>query len=241
MSFARVFKQRWKWLLLIIPALAVVVVVGGTYVYIHFIAPDPAPRLVFSSPSAGQSSAGGNDASATAAGKIDGTWSVTGGSKVQYRVQEVLNGQGNEATGATTAVTGQLAISGTTVSSASFTVDMTTFSSTEDVRDGQFQNRIMNTSRFPTSTFELTSPIALTAIPDNLVEVIVKATGKLTLHGTTKDITFDLKARRNGAQLEVNGTIPITFSDYNINNPSGGPARVGNNGDLEFLLAFAKR
>jgi polyisoprenoid-binding protein YceI len=240
MSFTQVLKQRWKWLLLIIPALAIVLVVGGTYVYIHFIAPDPAPKLVFSSPPAGQASAAAGDASATAAGAIDGSWSATTGSKVQYRVQEVLNGQDNEATAAATAVTGKLVIGGITVTSASFTVDMTKFSSGESQRDGQFRSRIMNTSQFPTATFELSSPIALASIPDNLVEVTVQATGKLTLHGTTRDITFALKARRNGAQLEVNGTIPITFSDYAIDNPSGGPATVGNNGDLEFLLVLSK-
>jgi polyisoprenoid-binding protein YceI len=240
MSVAQALKQRWKWLLLIVPVLAVVLVVGGSFVYIHFIAPDPAPKLVFSSVAPGASSAATGDASATAAGKIDGSWSVTSGSKVQYRVHETLSGQDNEATGATTAVTGQMAISGTTVSTASFSVDMTKVSSDESQRDGQFRNRIMNTSKFPTAIFELTSPIQLASIPDNLVEITLPATGKLTLHGTTKTITFDLKARRNGAQLEVNGTIPITFSDYEISNPSGGPASVGDNGDLEFLLAFAK-
>jgi len=30
----------------------------------------------------------------------------------------------------------------------------------------------------------------------------------------------------------------VTFSDYNINNPSGGPASVGNAGTVEFLLTF---
>jgi polyisoprenoid-binding protein YceI len=159
---------------------------------------------------------------------------------VQYRIQEKLDGQANEATGGTSAVTGQLAIAGTTVSTASFTVDMTQISSDESQRDGQFQNRIMNTSKFPTATFELTAPLELTTIPDNLVQITVKVTGKLTLHGTTNTVTFDLLAQRNGAHIEVNGTIPVTFSDYGINNPSGGPASVGNSGDLEFLLVLTK-
>ena len=178
-------------------------------------------------PASGSASSDPGDPTLTAAGTIDGTWKVGDGSKVQYRIQETLNGQADEATGSTTAVTGQLAIGGTAVSTASFSVDMKQVSSDESQRDGQFQNRIMNTSKFPTATFELTAPIELTAIPDNLVQVTVKATGKLTLHGTTNTVTFDLLARRNGAHIEVNGTIPITFSDYGINNPSGGPASVG--------------
>ena len=233
-------RRRWTWLLLIVPVGLAVVVFGGTLIYIHFIAPDPAPKLAFSGVASSASDPSAGDASATEAGAIDGMWNVSTGSTVQYRVHEKLNGLDNEATGTTTAVTGQLAMAGTTVNSASFTVDMTKVTSDEQQRDGQFRRRIMETGKFPTATFELTSPIALGSIPANLTEITVPVTGKLTLHGTTKTITFDLKARRNGAHLEANGTIPITFSDYNINNPSGGPANVGNSGDLEFLLIFAK-
>ena len=98
----------------------------------------------------------------------------------------------------------------------------------------------MNTSQFPTATFALTSPIELTSVPANLVEINAKAAGKLTLHGTTKEITIDLKARRNGANLEINGTVPITFSDYGISNPSGGPASVGDSGEMEFLIILTR-
>ena len=232
-------KRRWKWFVAV-PVALVVLVFGGTLVYIHFIAPDPAPKPAFSSVDPSGSAASGGDASATAAGNIDGTWKVSDGSFVQYRVHEKLNGLDNEATGTTNAVTGQLTIDGTTVNTASFTADLTKVTSDESRRDDQFQGRIMNTSSFPTGTFELTAPIQLGSIPDNLAQITVNVTGKLTLHGTTKDVTFPLKARRNDAHLEALGTIPITFSDYNIDNPSGGPASVGNTGDLEFQLFFAK-
>lgn len=39
--------------------------------------------------------------------------------------------------------------------------------------------------------------------------------------------------------IAVQGLVPVTFSDYNINNPSGGPASVGNAGQLDFVLQFA--
>ncbi|MEY2424184.1 MAG: hypothetical protein QOI95_4251 [Acidimicrobiaceae bacterium] len=240
MPLAQVLKRRWKWLFLIIPVLILVLVEGGIFVYIHFISPDPAPKLTFSDVPAATASSDAGDPTLSAAGAIDGTWKVGDGSKVQYRIQETLSGQSNEATGQDTAVTGQLVIAGTTVNSASFSVDMKKFETNEDLRNTQFHNRIMNTATFPTATFELTTPIDLTAIPDNLVQITVKATGTLTLHGTTNTVTFDLLARRNGAHIEVNGTIPVTFSDYAISNPSGGPATVGNNGDLEFLLLLTK-
>jgi polyisoprenoid-binding protein YceI len=240
MPLGQLIKRRWKWLLLIIPVTLFLLFEAGTFVYIHFISPDPAPKLAFSDVPTASTSSGAGDPALTAAGAIDGTWKVGDGSKVQYRVQETLSGQSNEATGEDTAVTGQIAVAGTAVTSASFSVDMTKFETNEDLRNTQFHNRIMNTGKFPTATFELTAPLDLTAIPENLTQITVKATGKLTLHGTTNTVTFDLLARRNGAHIEVNGTIPVTFSDYGINNPSGGPASVGNNGDLEFLLVLTK-
>lgn len=235
-------RRRWPWLLLIVPVAVVIVVSAGTFVYIHFIAPDPAPRLRFASVTTTTSTPGattatdGNADTAT----VDGTWKVGAGSRAGYRVSEVLSGQDNEATGRTTAVTGELVISGTTVSTASFSVDMTKVASGEGQRDNQFRTRIMNTSQYPTATFALSSPIELTSVPANLAEITVKATGKLTLHGTTKEITIDLKARRNGANLEINGTVPITFSDYGISNPSGGPASVGDSGEMEFLIILTR-
>jgi polyisoprenoid-binding protein YceI len=218
----------------------VIVVSGATFIYIHFIAPDPAPRLTFSEVTTTTLAPGATTGSSAAPATVDGTWKVAAGSRAGYRVSEVLNGQNNEATGRTTAVTGQLVISGTTVNTATFSVDMTKVASGESQRDNQFRNRIMNTSQFPTATFALTSPIELTSVPANLVEITAKATGKLTLHGTTKEITIDLKARRNGANLEINGTVPITFSDYGISNPSGGPASVGDNGEMEFLIILTR-
>jgi polyisoprenoid-binding protein YceI len=98
----------------------------------------------------------------------------------------------------------------------------------------------MNTSQYPTSTFSLTKPIDLATIPGDLVQVKVSATGQLTLHGTTRSVTFPLTARRNGNTIEVNGTIPVKFADYNIPNPSFGPATTDDHGELEFLLSFSR-
>jgi len=96
----------------------------------------------------------------------------------------------------------------------------------------------MNTAQFPTATFSLASPI--TDLPPDSTEATVRANGRLTLKGATQDVAFDLKARRSGSTIEVNGTIPVRFADYGIDNPSGGPAQVGDDGEVEFLLVFAK-
>ena len=127
-------------------------------------------------------------------------------------------------------------LTGTRVTDAKFSVDMTTFHSNQGLRDNQFQGRIMNTAEFPTSVFTLTKAIELRPIPKDGVVKAYPATGTLQMHGTTNNVNFTIDARRTGNTIAVHGLEPITFSDYNINDPSGGPASVGNTGQLEFVL-----
>lgn len=225
-----------KRLLLLIPVGLVVLLVGGVLLYTKVIAADPPEKLRFSAnPTPG--TAAPLEASA---GSIEGKWTVASPSQAGYRAQEILFGQGVTAVGRTSAVTGEITIQGTSVSTGSFTVDLTKISSDQANRDGQFQGRIMNTAQFPTSTFTLSSPISLSALPAGTNEITVQAQGQLTLKASTNDVSFPLKARRNGATLEVNGIIPVTFADYGIANPSGGPAQVGDKGEVEILLVLAK-
>ncbi|MCU1456883.1 MAG: YceI family protein [Actinomycetia bacterium] len=230
-----------------VPLLILIAVIAGPFVYIHFIE-GPAPKkLGFDSITTTTTKAKSSESttSTTAAadvssGSLDGTWKIADGSVVGYRVKEVLFGQSTTAVGRTSAITGNLAITATKVPSADFTVDLTKVKSDQSNRDNQFQSRIMNTSQFPTATFKLTSPITLSSVPKDKVPVTTSATGDLTLHGVTKSVTFDVTAQRDGDKVEVTGSIPVTFADYSIPNPTFGPATVGDNGTLEFALAFTK-
>jgi polyisoprenoid-binding protein YceI len=170
---------------------------------------------------------------AAAGGQV---WSIASGSEAGYRVKETLFGQSATAVGRTSAITGSIRISGSQVTAGSFTVDMTQVSSDRSQRDGQFRGRIMDTSTNPTSTFTLTKPIDLGTLPPDGTQVTATATGDLTLHGVTHSETFQVTAQRSNGVVDVTGDIPITFSDWNIDNPSGGPASVGDTGTLEFLL-----
>lgn len=232
------FLRRFRWPIALV-ALVLGVAVVAPYVYIHFIKQEPAERLSLDDVTT--TTAGDDGTSTTAAGSTgDGTWSTTDASVVQYRVTEVLFGQDSEATGAAAGITGTAEIAGTTASAVDVEVDMTTFESDESRRDGQFQGRIMETSQFPTATFALTDPIDLGSIPADGEEITVEATGELTMHGITNEVTFELTAKLSGSTFAVNATIPITFSEYDIDDPSGGPATVGDDGELEVLLVFAR-
>ncbi len=160
-------------------------------------------------------------------------------SVVGYRVKEVLFGQSNVAVGRTTSISGSMKVSGTTVTAATFAVDMTTVASDQSRRDGQFNGRIMETSTYPTATFTLTQPIELGSIPAQGTKQTYQATGNLTLHGVTKTVTFNVTGLYTGSTTQVAGSIPITFADWNIPNPSFGPVSTEDHGVLEFALIFS--
>jgi hypothetical protein len=65
----------------------------------------------------------------------------------------------------------------------------------------------------------------------------VKAVGTLTMHGVTKPVTVTMQARDTGSTIEATGQIPVTFSDWNIANPSFGSfVKTEDNGLVEFLV-----
>jgi polyisoprenoid-binding protein YceI len=240
----------------------VILVVGGTWVYINLIKDDAPAELSFeerdeqaaatdapttvapTTAAASETTTATTSASAAAtttpaASGVDGTWTATPESILGYRVKETLFGQDTEGVGRTNAVTGSLTLAGSTVESGDFTVDMATVESDSGNRDNQFRGRIMDTDSFPTSTFTLTQPIEFGTVPAEGETITATATGDLTLRGTTQSVTFDVQARLNGGNIEVDGAIPIVFAEWGIPNPSFGPATTADNGLLEFLLVFS--
>jgi polyisoprenoid-binding protein YceI len=255
MSLKTLVRRPRTWFIAI-PVLLVLGAVVGPWVYINLIEDDPPPKLTFadlttttsatasvadgSTPSTTNATAPGATAPPSTGAGIDGTWNVAPGSQAGYRVPETLFGQSTEAVGRTSGVSGTMTIAGSTVGDAMLQVDMTTVTSDQSQRDGQFRGRIMDVSTYPTATFDLTSPIDLGSVPADLAEVQAKASGELTMHGVTKPVTIDVAARRNGATIEVTGALPITFADWGISNPSLGPASVGDHGTMEFAVVFAR-
>jgi polyisoprenoid-binding protein YceI len=241
MGLVKSISRQWKrWA---IGALAgvVVLVVGVPFVYIHFVEGKAPAPLRLTTPATSTTVAAGTTGASVALGAtvaVDGTWKVTSGSQAGYRIKETLFGQSNTAVGRASAVTGTITISGTAVTAGSFSVDMTKVSSDRSQRDDQFQGRIMDTATYPMATFTLTEPIQLSTLPANGVQVTEKAVGKLMLHGTTGPVTATVTAQRSGTTIQVSGSIPITFADWKISNPSGGPATTEDHGTLEFLLNF---
>jgi polyisoprenoid-binding protein YceI len=224
-------KRRSRLRVMIGAAVAVVVVaVVGPFVYIHFVEGKAPPKLTLAPvTSADQASA--------VAVPLDGTWTVASGSQAGYRVGEVLFGQNNTAVGRTSDLKGSIEIKGATVTSGSFTADMTTVHSDQSQRDGQFRTRIMDTSQYPTATFTLTKSIELGTPPASGVTKSVDAVGSLTLRGIARPVTIPLTVEHVGTTMEVLGNLNLVFADWKIPNPSfAGTVTTQDHGTLEFLL-----
>jgi polyisoprenoid-binding protein YceI len=234
----RLRRQRWVLWLAGAAVAVVVLTVGGTFIYFHVISgPTPAPLSL--KPASRLSSPA--TAGESAATSVAGTWKITSGSVVGYRVKEILFGQNHVAVGRTGAITGHLTISGTTVTGAAFTVQMATIKSDASERDVQFRGRIMDTAAYPTGTLTLTKPIVLGTLPAVGVVRSYTAVADLTLHGQTRPVTFPLSAERASSEIEVSGSISILFARWDIPNPSfTGFVTTQNHGVLEFLLKFAR-
>lgn len=223
-------RRRWFRRTVVALVVLVVLVVGGPFVFIHFIEGKAPAQLRLTSAGANGSSSGSVP--------LDGRWVVSSGSVVGYRVKEVLFGQDNTAVGRTSDVTGSLSITGTSVSAASFTVQMATVKSDFSQRDGQFKGRIMDVAAYPTARFVLSRPIKVGQPAASGVIKTLPASGVLTLRGQAREVTFQVQCRHVGTLVQVLGSVPIVFSRWGIPNPSFGFVTTQDHGTLEFLLDF---
>ena len=177
---------------------------------------------------------------------LAGNWSVASGSVAGYRVREQLASlpAQSDAVGRTSQITGTVAVTGTsdalTVSTASVTVDVSTLSSDQSMRDQRIRSQGLESSRFPKATFELTEPLALPATASSGATITVNATGKLTIHGSTQTVTIPLQARISSSQIEVVGSITFPFEKFGMTPPSiGGFVSVQDSATMEFDIKLA--
>lgn len=234
-------RRRWVRWVIVVVAVIIVAGVAGPFIYIHLLSSKAPAQLSLQPTATPASASAGATPAAQAAGSasVNGTWTVGGGSEVQYRVKEVLLGQSQTAVGTSHSVTGRLVISGTTATAATFSVPMQTIHSDKSQRDAQFDGRIMDVASYPTGSFTLTKPISLAPLPASGAVRTYTATGLLSLHGQSHTVTFPLQAERTGTAIQVAGQINVPFAEWGISNPSfAGFVTTQDHGLLEFLLVF---
>lgn len=173
---------------------------------------------------------------------IEGAWTIADGSEAGYRVVEDFIGgiQDFEAVGRGSDIEGSITIEGSSITEASFEIEIATLDSRDANRNMSFQN-IMNVDEYPTATFVLTEPIELGETPAPNSPVSTTATGDLTLRGVTNNTPVTIDAQLTGGQIEIVGSIEVLFSDYNIDNPSVERIiAVRDDGLVEFQLFLAR-
>jgi polyisoprenoid-binding protein YceI len=223
---------------LIVGAVVVVLVAGAVALWYFVLKSDAEPRAAIEeTPVAADS------------GPIDGTYALQRGdpdSFVGYRVQEQFVGALVEstATGRTSDVEGSLIVSngGLTVDDVRVTADLTTLTSDREQRDNRIRTLGLESDMFPEATFVLTRPMETDTVPKRGETVNATAVGDFTLHGVTRRVRIPVEGRWDGSSIQVVGTLPIVFADYDMDAPNvGGFVSVRDEGEMEFQLFFREQ
>jgi polyisoprenoid-binding protein YceI len=229
-------------------ALAIVGVIGAGALY-YFVIRNDSPDAVSIDSAINAVRQGTPGASNGASGDdrdraLAGTWRVVPGANsfVGYRVQEELAGIGSAtAVGRSNGVDGNLQFDGDKITAVQITADLTQLKSDKAPRDGQLRRQAIETDKFPTATFALSSPIEIKDVPEAGSKVTQDVKGKLTLHGVTRDVSLSVQGVIDNNQVIVVGSTQILFADYSIQKPQAQAVLgVEDKGVMEFQLVFAK-
>ncbi len=165
-------------------------------------------------------------ATASATTVTTGTWTVSNTSKATVRVREQLVGVNlpSDAVLVATGATGTFVLKddGTFSPDSKITFDVTTLASDQRNRDDFVKMDTLQTRQFPTATFVPTKTSGLALPLPASGDFTFKLTGQITIHGKTKEVTFDVTAHRSGNQLTATTTASPTwkFADFGMTAPS---------------------
>ncbi len=152
-------------------------------------------------------------------------FTVSTGSKAVVRVTEQLADRQNLSDAVLTSerVGGEFTLlpNGTFAPTSRITVDLTSLASDNRTRDNFIKNDTLETRGFPDATFVPTKAEGLTLPLPPSGDLSFKLTGQLTVHGVTKDVTFDVKATRSGTDLTAtaNATPALQFATFGMTQP----------------------
>ena len=154
-----------------------------------------------------------------------------------FRIEEELASIGSTtAVGRTGDVAGSITIDGTTLTAATFEVDMSTITTNESRRDNKVA-QALEVSTYPTGTFTLTEPVDLGAAAASGDAISATAVGELTIHGVTQTVELPIQAQLVDGTVVVVSSSDIVFSDYDVEVPESQiVVSVEDHGILEFQI-----
>ena len=221
------------------------IVVAFLLVYfVVFPTSSPKPFKLATSTTASSGSTSSLSTSTVSAG---GRWSVASGSEAGYRVREKLGflPAQSDAVGRTSSITGAAVLAESkgmiTITAASFDVAVNTLKSDRSMRDEKIHEIGLESNRYPTATFVLSTPVTLTknAVTGRVTRVPV--TGVFTIHGTSKREILPVEFRLVGSTLETAGSLTFPWSEFGMTAPSvGGFVNVTDKATMEFDLRLQR-
>src|SRR4051812_17997704 len=133
------------------------------------------------------------------------TWTVGSASKATVSVREQLVGVSLPSDAVLTVGGGAGAFTlnadGTFAADSKITFDLTKLASDSRDRDNFVKQDTLNTRQFPKAEFVPTKTTGLTLPAAGTFSF--KLIGNLTIHGKTKEVTFDVNATRSGGELKA--------------------------------------
>lgn len=146
------------------------------------------------------------------------------GNEARFIVKEQLAGASlpNDAIGTTQAITGNIILdaAGTPDSAASnITVDLRTLTSDRANRDRYIKGRTIVVDSFPNAVFVPTGLTFATGKLGTDGAFTGAMTGLMTIHGTTRPVSWDVSGTIQGGDVTGKATTHIHFGDFNMTQP----------------------
>jgi polyisoprenoid-binding protein YceI len=150
----------------------------------------------------------------------DGTYQVKKeGSQATYTVEETFVGQTGlfRAVGTTSSFEGTLEVKDGQVTGGTVKVDLRTLQSDRARRDETLRNSFLESNRFPFATYVISGMAGGPIRAGEKASITLK--GKMTIHGTDKDLSFPGTATFEGGGLKLTGEVTFKMSEFGIKPP----------------------
>jgi len=159
---------------------------------------------------------------------------VPGESELTYTVREkraLLPGS-SDAVGRTSQLSGEVRLDG---GPSEVSVDLSTLQSDQDRRDNYIRENIFQTEPIAVFAVDGLGDLPSEYVPGTTITRTLS--GRATVRGVEREVTFNIEARLEGGTLQVVGRIDFTWADFEITPPNiPGIVQVKDSVHIEVLV-----
>jgi polyisoprenoid-binding protein YceI len=121
-------------------------------------------------------------------------------------------------------VTGAIIVNpdGSIAPGSKISVDLTKIQSDQSMRDGYVRGRVLETEKYPTLDFVPKRAVGLPSpLPSGMgAQAGFQLVGDMTVHGVTKEVTWNVVATFANDAVDGRATITTDFATFNMTKPS---------------------